>query len=195
MTAAYVFLYLMPELDLSHDLIGDAIYYLTLLGFLMFYGAEHYSRTRYSRSHADDRTEALTFYIRLSFIWVYNALFVYTIPVRMQESFLFFTLNTVAIGLHILHVDYRIARRHGRLFYSFGRYALATAPLIGAGVDWLDGLPAEVVGDALTALLAGFILLNVFSEELPEHDRSDFRWFLAGVIAYALLIYSRHYMG
>ena len=39
MTAAYAFLYLMPELELSHDLIGDAIHYLILLGFLMFYGA------------------------------------------------------------------------------------------------------------------------------------------------------------
>ena len=67
--------------------------------------------------------------------------------------------------------------------------------MIGAGIDWLDGFPDDVVSDALTALLAGFILLNVFSEELPQYDRSDFRWFLAGVVAYALLIYSRHYMG
>lgn len=189
MAIAYVFLRLLPELDLGHRLLGDAIHFIVLFGFVFYYCAEHLLSRRTQES-SDGSSRHLTFSLYLGFSWIYSWLIVYAMPGQIEESGLHAIPILIALGLHLLHKDYSLGIQHGREFDSWGRYVLALAPLAGWLADTLVETPSEAVSDVLIALLAGSVLYNVFKEELPDHPRSSVRWFIAGVIVYVLLYIS-----
>jgi hypothetical protein len=62
----------------------------------------------------------------------------------------------------------------------------------GALTGWLVGVAVQPTGtpliNTLTAFFGGAILLNVFIDELPPERHSSFGWFVAGLVAYALLL-------
>ena len=66
--------------------------------------------------------------------------------------------------------------------------ASAWNDLAGWGLDALFAPTSTVTVALLTALLGGSILLNVFKDELPASGRSSYRWFLAGLSLYAVLL-------
>ena len=72
-------------------------------------------------------------------------------------------------------------------FDKWGRYILAVASLIGWAALLL-ATPSEIFSDLLIAVLTGYIIHTVFRSELPAFEESNFRWFLAGVVVYALLL-------
>jgi hypothetical protein len=62
----------------------------------------------------------------------------------------------------------------------------------GALTGWLVAVAVQPTGtpliNTLTAFLGGAILMNVFIDELPPERHSSFGWFVAGLVAYALLL-------
>lgn len=57
--------------------------------------------------------------------------------------------------------------------------------------DWTVGVMTEVGELAISLLIAfliGGIILNVMKEELPEERESSFMAFLAGLVAYSLVL-------
>ena len=91
------------------------------------------------------------------------------------------------MGLHFLSSDYGMRLDHREAYDRTARWVLAGAVLAG----WLLGavveLPRPAV-DALFALLAGGVVLNVMKEELPEERKSRFGAFLLGVVLYGGLL-------
>ena len=94
----------------------------------------------------------------------------------------------VAMGLHFVLTDRGLEEHHRQRFSRCGRYLLAAGLLAGWVASALAAPTRVVVVSALTALLAGSILLNVFKEELPGDRRSSFGWFTAGLGLYAALL-------
>lgn len=186
MAIAYVFLQLLPELDKGHNLVGNAIYFVVLIGFILFYTLEYHLPLRGSRDTAEHSPRS-ALYMHIIVSWIYNWLIIYTIPEQLETSIPHTAVGIIAIGLHLSYNDHILGRHYAREFDSWGRYVLASAPLAGGVTNIL--MPGNaMVSDLLIAGLAGAILHNVFKDELPDNQRSSFRWFVTGILVYAILL-------
>ena len=186
MAIAYIFLHLLPELEKGNQNIGSPIHFVTLIGFLLFYGMQ-----RFAWRVSQDKTSKsgnLVFYIQLGFSAVYNFLLIYVIPELFESSLLFVFLYVVAMGFHLLHNDYSLGEKNHHQFKSWGRYVLLAAVVVGLAIDVFAEPANDLVADILTAILAGSLMFNVFQEELPDPEHTSFRWFLVGVVVYVLLL-------
>ena len=197
--AAYVFLHLLPELAEGNEAIGRvleqrveptplldlAVFAVALGGFLTFYGLE-----RLARRPVPGGTEApgRVFALHLGAFALYNALIVYTMPLRLRTGVGFAVLFAVAMGLHFVLTDRGLAENYPRRFRAWGRYVLAGALLLGWAAVAVAAPASTTLVSLLVAFLGGSVLLNVFKEELPSTGRSSFGWFLAGLALYAGLL-------
>jgi hypothetical protein len=85
------------------------------------------------------------------------------------------------MALHLFAVDHQLRAWHGDAFDRVLRYAFAAAALAG----WAVGVWLPLSQTALatwSSILAGGILVNVFSEEFPRGGKGDARAFLSGVV-------------
>lgn len=186
MAIAYIFLHLLPELEKGEQDIGSSIHFVTLIGFLLFYGMQRFA-WRVAKNEAS-KSGNLVFYIQLAFSSVYNFLLIYSIPELFKNSWIFVFLYVVAMGFHLLHNDYSLGEKYHHQFKSWGRYVLLGALAVGLALDFFTEPAQELVADVLTALLAGSLLFNVFQEELPEPEHTSFTWFVVGVVVYGILL-------
>jgi predicted membrane channel-forming protein YqfA (hemolysin III family) len=186
MAIAYIFLHLLPELEKGEQDVGSPIHFITLLGFLLFYGMQRFAWS-VSKNEAS-KSGDLVFYIQLGFSSVYNFLLIYAIPELFETNLLFVFLYVVAIGFHLMHNDHSLGEKYHHQFNSWGRYVLLGAVAVGLAIDIFAEPANELVADVLTAMLAGSLLFNVFQEELPEPEHTSFRWFVAGVVVYVILL-------
>lgn len=89
--------------------------------------------------------------------------------------------------IHLLYADSHLGREFPSAFDRWGRFALASAPLIGWAGDlfYFENNPA--VSGLLTAFLAGSVIYKLVKSELPEERKSDFVWFLVGILVFLIL--------
>ncbi len=71
-----------------------------------------------------------------------------------------------------------------REFQTWGRWVLAAGLVAGYVTDIFYEPVDPYVADTWIALLAGFLLCNVFRNEAPDPSSSHFGWFFAGVGVY-----------
>lgn len=185
---AYVFLHLLPELEQAGTVFGKPIYIITLLGFIIFYGVQSLV---WQNSISQKSLESRIFYIEILFLCIYNALIIYTLPEHLSAVASEIILYLVAMGLHLLVRNHGLQKKHNQRFHKIGSYALVCSLFIGCMMEvFLDSLLNNLISDMLTAILAGFILFNVFVEELPSPKKSTFLWFLVGIASYIILLSS-----
>ncbi len=183
---AYIFLELFPELEDAEQVLGKSIHIITLIGFIIFYGIQSLILQNSIKKKA---IEHRVFYTEISFLFVYNALIIYTIPDRLEAFNSGLILYFLAMGLHLLINNYALRKKHDNRFYQIACYILAFSLFIGFLLNiFVDPLLNEVISDMLTAMLAGFVLFNVFVEELPHPKSSTFLWFLGGIGFYIILL-------
>ena len=185
MAIAYVFIHLMGELSAGYELFGSSIHLVTLLGFSLFYGMNRFIARV---DVASDTKKNYISYLEIVFYCLYNFLIVYAIPDHFHNSFLLTFLYIIAMGFHFLHNDYSLAKKHKQQFLSFGRYAIIFSLILGLLAKVLIQYPSEFMTDILIAILAGIIISNVFTEELPKPENVSFRWFITGIITYLCLL-------
>ena len=94
-------------------------------------------------------------------------------------------MQSKLVGLFVLH---HLSEKYPRLFHHRGRFILIAAVAAGLVTDIFASAANRMVSGILTALLSGFLIFNIFKEELPEHQSTKFRWFLGGVIVYLILL-------
>lgn len=186
---AYIFLQLLPELEAAEGrLLGDSIHLIVLVGFVVFWGLEvklqagqHIMRVQ----QWSMTTSTFAFHMALGAM--YNWLLIYAMPTQLHEGGSKALIGAIPLVLHLIYKDYLMGEHQPQEFDKWGRYILAVAPLIGWAAVLL-ATPSEVFSDLLIAVLTGYIIHTVFRSELPAFEESNFRWFLSGVVIYAVLL-------
>jgi hypothetical protein len=190
MAAAYVFLVLMPEIDDIHAEIGERIYLLVLLAFVLIYGMEHAAHVLPGLRGAKGEETALL-WVRSVMLWCYGFLFLLTIP-DVVEADLALYLFTLAVGaVAIAFKSHEVSEHYPAVYQRYGRWVIATGPVVGGAVDVSIIEPAGVFVDTLTAFVAGFIMLLAFTGALMDHNRTRFGSFIAGSSVYVAVFVVR----
>jgi len=190
---AYVFVEMLPKLGVSqitlHDISADLIplkerhvYIVAFLGFLFFYGSDRIS-TNQQKNKAN-----LAFWLNMISYVFLNFLVGYEI-VDMHDPFVQpLYLFTIALGLHYFITDHSLREKHADIYDDLGRYILSGALFFGFIAGLLTELPKSIVIYGV-AFVAGGVILNVLSHELPNDQKSQsFAFFSLGGILYSIIL-------
>ena len=190
MASAYVFLVLMPELDVLHQQLGGRTYILVLASFIAIYGMEHAAHVL-PRLRGIQGQEAALLWMRVAMLWCYGFLFVLTIPDVVTADIALY-LFTMAVGaLAVAFKSYEVSEHHPAVYQHYGRWAVATGPIAGGAVDLFVVAPSGLLVDALTALVAGFVMLLAFTGAMMDHNRTRYRSFILGAALYVVVFVVR----
>ena len=190
---AYVFLQLIPEIEIGHELLGDRVYVIVLASFIAFFALEMRLHAR-ARSHAAEieageaEPNASVFWVHVAISGFYTWLIVFTLPEEVGENLAFALVGSLALGLHMIYKDFVLRSNHHSSFEQKGQYLLVLAPLVG----WLTRVfatPSEMFHDMVMAVLAGFLIQSVFREEIPGYHRIRLSWFVGGAGVYSGLVF------
>ena len=182
MSVAYVFVHLMPEL---HDVRsafaasvsmplryeGMAIYFVALVGFLVFYGLDHL-RTRLRESATAEQAGA-ALKLHVGGFAAYVLLVAYLLVHNLAETPTSTALYAFAIAVHFLGVDHALREEHGAAYERVGRFVLAGMAILGWGVGLLISLPPYVIA-LCVAFVSGAIIMNSTIMELPSEKDGRF---------------------
>ncbi|HEV7350811.1 hypothetical protein [Telluribacter sp.] len=204
-SVSYVFLHLFPELNagqkhIQSEFVGEAflrhhVYLMALLGLSVFYGLERLvsKSSQKGKSHVDEdqkkRPEPGMFWLHITSFGIYNALIGYLLFTREEGPLKELILFSIAMALHFLVNDFGLYEHHRRKYSTSGRWVLVGALVLG----WVTGFFIEISHTLFVLVLAfigGGVILNVLKEELPEERESRFWAFLAGSLAYSVLLLS-----
>lgn len=196
----YVFLHLLPELAEGNEslrqvlgekgepspLLGLEVFVVALVGFSVFYGLDRLAhRSRRDRASAPPAV----FWVHLGSFMLYNATIAYALPLYYRTNVAFAVLFTVAMALHFILVDRGLEEHYGALFDRWvPRLLLAVSLVVGWGLAAAFAPSGSLVVTLMVAFLAGSVLLNVFTQELPTGGRSHYGWFVAGIVLYGILL-------
>ncbi len=183
-SVAYVFLHLMPEIAAAHEARGMEVMFfaLALAGLVGFYGLEHALRR-----HDAGRAGIGVFRLHVAAFAAYSATIGYLLMHREEDSLAGLVLYAGAMALHFLASDSGLRAAHRASHAHQARWVLAGAVLLGGGLGAVVQAPRVAV-DALFALVAGGVVLNVLKEELPEEGASHFGGFALGATLYGALL-------
>jgi hypothetical protein len=199
MSAAYVFIRMMPELHEAREIIvesaaesvalpyeGISIYFVALIGFLFFYGLD-VLRSRASGGHGEATREQGSGSMHITGMATYAGLMSYLL-VRGSDGLIATTvLYTVAFGAHFLALQHSLLDEYGEAFRRTGRWVMAASCVAG----WLIGvvlpLPAYVLA-LLVAFISGGVIMNSAVMELAEGKHGRFLPFVAGSLVYGFLL-------
>lgn len=191
---AFVFVYLLPRLATGQEAVGEArpfggliqnhVYLAALAGFVLFFGLEQVARR--SAAREDSGQDPSVFWAHVAAFAAYNLLIGYLL-VHHEGGAVDLALYAVALGLHLLGVDYGLRRHFQEQYHDIGRWLLAATLLAGWGIGQLTAA-SPLVEHVLFAFLSGGLVLNVVKEELPADRESRFLPFLVGVVVYTPLL-------
>ena len=197
MSAAYVFVHVMPELhgarlafaegaSITLRYEGMAVYFLALVGFLCFYALDHV-RARLKEGSPEEAEGGSDFKLHVAGFAAYAGLMAYLLVHRLEDTRISTAAYAVAITFHFLAVAHSLRDEHGAAFENRGRFVLAGAILVGWVVGMLVPMPAHVVALFL-AFISGAIIMNSTIMELPSEKDGRFVPFLLGGIIYGLIL-------
>jgi hypothetical protein len=198
MSSAYVFMHLMPELHEARSAFvesvsmelryeGMAIYYFSLLGFLLFYGLDHL------RVRLGENTEVgevgLAFKVQIggfaAYVWLMSYLLLHSLGSAPLSSYT--AMYAVAMTFHFLALENTLRAEHGAAYHQIGKFVLAGAALIGWGTGMLFTVPQHILA-LLVAFISGAIIMNSTVMELGRGEESRFLPLVAGGIIYGLIL-------
>ncbi len=192
--AAYVFVHLLPELARGHEEIAEVLgerphvtelgevllFLVAFAGFLLLYGVDHWA----GRSGGDGGV----FAVHLGVFAAYNAVITYSLPTRFRAGAGPAVLFVVAMAVHFVLSDRALAEHYPERFARIGRVVLVGAIVGGYLLAWAFAPTSTTVVNVLLALLSGFVLYNVFADELPGGHSLRFPVFAGSAAAYAAVL-------
>ena len=189
----YVVLYLMPKIGwITVDIVGPdrsealsfldlRMYYLLLASIVVYLLMIHLDQ-------AATRMASLASAFDYIVHGIYSLLLGYVF-VEVSSPLPMPNLLIVSIlALHLMGMNHllRSIRRPG--FDRAARWLFFLLLLTGSALALTTELPKGTI-NSITAFLAGIILVNVISEELPLKDVKRMPWFLAGIALYVLVFF------
>lgn len=201
MSAAYVFVHMMPELNEARELVlesadprwlpyeGVAIYFLALLGFLASYGLD---RLR-SHAHAPggeaggEAGAHAEGAMHVGGTVAYVAMMSYLLVRSAGESVPATVGFALAFGGHFLALDHSLYSEYGKDYLRRGRWLLAGGCLLGWSVGLALVLPALALA-LLMAFISGGVVMSNALMELSEGRDGRFTAFVSGALIYGLML-------
>jgi len=164
---------------------GMAVYFLALIGFLVFYGADHLRAQLKASAAKDEDRSAFMFHVGgfAAYVWLMAYLLVHGLEAGSAST----ALYAVAIASHFLAVDHALREEHGDAYHRVGRYVLAGMCILGWVTSLLVDLPDHAIA-LLTSFVSGAIVMNSAIMELPPEKDGRFVPFMAGGALYGLLL-------
>jgi Ca2+/Na+ antiporter len=178
LSVAYVFLHLIPSIDVSQRVVGARIYFVALLGFVLFYALD----VRYQPPRHRHPTK---YHAYLVAFFLYDGLLVFTLGLNLPPTPLLTLVFAVAVALDVLATDLELQELYGTRFVRFGRWVLFGGVTFGYTLN-LFRRPNRLAVDILTAALAGFMMFHTFNDQLSS-KKGRFPAFAAGVAAFCFL--------
>jgi hypothetical protein len=191
--AAYLFVAMMPELAEAMVTLNEAngsrgnagllVYVMALLGFVVFYGLNHWTRTGPAARAAEgpEASEGRVYGHGL-YVWIMS----YVMVAEASGSIAATLWYAVAISFHFLTIDHSLSEKRGRLYERRGRYLLAGCVALG----WLCAQILDL-SPTTTSLALGFVsgalTVNSALMELSEGTQGRFAPFGLGCVRYAAL--------
>lgn len=196
MSIAYVFLHMMPELHAARRTFvasvssplryeGMAIYFLSLIGFIAFYGLNHLSALLKADTTAGEAR--LAFKLQIGGFAAYAWLMSYLLVHSLVPGHGFTTMYAVAIAFHFLALDYNLRHEHAECYLRIGRFILAGSVLLGWGAGQLYAIPHYILS-LLVAFISGAIIMTSTVMELSSGEDSRYLPFASGAIIYGLIL-------
>jgi hypothetical protein len=191
-SVAFVFLLLIPELVVRQAAIEEAgvlafldrhVWLAATLGLVAFYSVEH----AVLATHDGGGASPQAFAAHMVVFALYNVAIGYLLFDPHPEVAPNVLLYALAMALHLFVIDESMRRHHPQRYHRVGRWVLAAAVLLGAGIGAVTELPTGALALPL-ALLAGGIVLNALKEELPEQREGRVWPFAAGAVLYTAVI-------
>jgi len=198
---AYVFIHLLPELAAASVEFVEAtaehalpfprhrVHGTALLAFVLFYGLAHMVNwARLGGGHGgEEEAEGIHFRLLAGSYALYVFVVSYLMAHQMEAGGGQLALYAVAMGLHFLGLAYSLRGDCQPLYDSWGRHALAGAAIAGWAVALLAPLP-ESAAFTLLGFVAGAVIMNTMTSELPEEKEGRFFAFLAGAVVYTAVL-------
>jgi hypothetical protein len=196
MSIAYVFVHLMPELHgvrrafaesvaLPLRYEGLSIYFLALVGFLVFYGLDHV-QAHVGKTASSERFGP-AFKLHVGGFAAYVLMMSYLLVHNLGETTISTAFYALAIALHFLGVDHALREEHGVAYERVGRFVLAAMSLLGWVLGLLIVLPHYVLA-LLVAFISGAVILNSTIMELPSEKDGRFVPLMGGGVIYGLIL-------
>ncbi len=176
LSAAYVFLHLIPSLDASHAELGGRIYFIALLGFVAFYALE----LRFQPPRHNHPTK---YHAYLGTFFLYDALVIFTLSLNLPSTSLLTLVFGLSLGIDALETDIELRDTFGERFFKSGHWVVLAGVLLGYGLS-LVRRPHELAVDILTAALTGFMIFHTFAGLFPVSRTQRFRSFVVGILAF-----------
>lgn len=201
-TVAFVVLQLLPGIAAADQAIGNQVsagilsnikdhaYAIVLISIIIFFAVE-----KWARSAADEVGDGKqgappprVFWVHMLTYAVMNLLIGYILIDRHDDA------PTLVLFLAVMFVKFVVSDRalhriHQAGYDRTGRWLLAGSVLGGWAVGYFGSLGA-IGPAAIQAFIAGGVLLNVFSEELPKERQGRQGTFAIAALGFgALLIF------
>ena len=188
LAVSYVFVYVLPSLHREQQQLQDyastltmesELYFIGLLGLLLFYGIE---KTVSYAHHKGLARINVFFWLQVVFFTFYNMLIAYTVMASEVEGIQALFYGT-AIGLHFIAVAHDLWRKDPERYSKVGRYVLASGIFAGWGIGISVQL-TSIAQSLIFAFISGAMILNVLKNELPKERDAHFPTFAFAVISY-----------
>jgi hypothetical protein len=197
MAAAYVFIHLMPELSSARRAFtesvswklrfeGMTIYYLALVGFLLYYGLNLLHGSM-KESASQPGKARLDFRIQIAGFAAYVGMVSYLLVRNLEETHASLALYAIALALHFRALDHALEHEEGEPYRMVGRRLLAGVCVLGWGLGMLVPLPLPAIA-AMVAVISGAVIMNSSIMELGSRRHGRFMPFVVGGLAYGLLL-------
>lgn len=179
LSVAYVFLHLIPSLDAADEVVGPRIYFVALLGFVVFYALDVFFQP-------PKHTHRTKYHAYLATFFVYDGLMVFTLGLELPPTPVLTLVFAAALSIDVLNTDIELQNDYGTRFVKSGRWILLAGVAGGYALN-LVRRPHPLVVDILTAALVGFMMFHTFKGQFPVSKNKAFPAFLAGLATFWLL--------
>ena len=95
---------------------------------------------------------------------------------------------SLILGLHLMGMNHILRSTRKRGYDSVARWVYCALIMLGAGLGLTTELPKMFI-NSLGAFLAGIILINVISEELPLQQQQRVPWYILGICVFLLAFF------